>query len=93
MKHPQQSANALLRDSRRGSWVMTMPCAYFILEIGRDVRPMSGRACTVSSGQEPDRDSADRQWLGVASWVAIGAAFGLLYVGLWWILGKLLAAF
>jgi hypothetical protein len=32
MKHPQQSANALLRDSRRGSWVMTMPSAYFILE-------------------------------------------------------------
>jgi hypothetical protein len=92
MKHPQQSGNALLRDSRRGSWVMTMPSAYFILEIGRDVRPVSGRACTLLSAQDPARVWPAERWLDVASWIAIGASFGLLYVALWWMVEKLLAA-
>jgi hypothetical protein len=92
MKHPPQSVNALLRDSRRGSWVMTMPSAYFVSEIGRDVRPASGHACTLLSAQKPARVWAGERWLDVASWIVIGSSFGLVYVGLWWMVEKLLAA-
>lgn len=93
MKHPQQNANALLRDSRRRSWIMTMPSAYFILENGRDVRLASCRACPLSTAQEPVRGSAARRWLGgVGTWAAIGVALGLLYTGLWWMVEKLVAA-
>jgi hypothetical protein len=88
----QSMNNSLLRDSRRDSWIMTMPTTYFVAEIGRDEVLRRCDPLRYSRVKRRFHGARRRGLDALAAWACIVATLGVVYVGLGWVVEAALSA-